>query len=107
MSQVTKTFTKHPQNSITLMNGAVLECFPKESNQGDFVPDQMKLDTTGVYLSIGNKPCKPQPSTTEEKERQKKLFTDNAFYCWHIKSASCATVGCFLLPLPCKMDLLI
>lgn len=80
MSQVTKTFTEHPQNSIILMNGAVLECFPKESNQSDFVPDQMKLDTTGVYLSIGNKPCKPQPSTTEEKERQKKLFTDNAFY---------------------------
>lgn len=80
MSQVTKTFTEHPQNSITLMNGAVLECFPKESHQGDFVPDQMKLDTTGVYLSIGNKPCKPQPNTTEEKERQKKLFTDNAFY---------------------------
>lgn len=58
MSQVTKTFTEHPQNSITLMNGAVLECFPKESNQGDFVPDQMKLDTTGVYLSIGNKQIK-------------------------------------------------
>ena len=77
MSQVTKTFTEHPQNSMILMNGAVLECFPKESNQGDFVPDQMKLDTTGVYLSIGNK---PQPSTIEEKERQKKLFTDNAFY---------------------------
>lgn len=58
MSQVTKTFTEHPQNSITLMNGAVLECFPKESHQGDFVPDQMKLDTTGVYLSIGNKQIK-------------------------------------------------
>lgn len=58
MSQVTKTFTEHPQNSIILMNGAVLECFPKESNQSDFVPDQMKLDTTGVYLSIGNKQIK-------------------------------------------------
>lgn len=58
MSQVTKTFTEHPQNSITLMNGAVLECIPKESNQSDFVPDQMKLDTTGVYLSIGNKQIK-------------------------------------------------
>lgn len=80
MSQETKTFTEHPQNSIILMNGAVLECFPKDSNQGDFVPNQMKLDTTGVYLSVGNKPCKPQPNTTEEKERQKKLFTDNAFY---------------------------
>ena len=34
--------TEQPQNSITLMNGAVLECFPKESNQDDFVPDKMK-----------------------------------------------------------------
>lgn len=72
--------TEQPQNSITLMNGAVLECFPKESYQGDFVPDKMKLDATGTYLSLGNKPCKPQPRTTEEKKRQKKLFTDNAFY---------------------------
>lgn len=72
--------TEQPKNSITLMNGAVLECFPKESHQDDFVPDKMKLDATGTYLSIGNKPCKPQPRTTEEFEQQKKLFTDNAFY---------------------------
>ena len=72
--------TEQPQNSITLMNGAVLECFPKESHQGDFVPDKMKLDATGTYLSIGNKPCKPLPRTTEDVEQQKKLFTDNAFY---------------------------
>ena len=72
--------TEQTQNSITLMNGAILECFPKESHQGDFVPDKMKLDATGTYLSLGNKPCKPQPRATEEKEQQKKLFTDNAFY---------------------------
>ena len=72
--------TEQPQNSITLMNGVVLECFPKESHQGDFIPDKMKLDATGTYLSLGNKPCKPQPRATEEKEQQKKLFTDNAFY---------------------------
>lgn len=72
--------TEQPQNSITLMNGAILECFPKESHQGDFVPDKMKLDATGTYLGLGNKPCKPQPRATEEKEQQKKLFTDNAFY---------------------------
>ena len=72
--------TDQPQNSITLMNGTVLECFPKESHQVDFVPDKMKLDATGTYLSIGNKPCKPLPRTTEEMEQQKKLFTSNAFY---------------------------
>ena len=72
--------TEQQQNCITLMNGEVLECFPKESYQGNFVPDKMKLDATGTYLSIGNKPCKPQPRTAEDVEQQKKLFTDNAFY---------------------------
>ena len=70
MSQVTKTFTEHPQNSITLMNSAVLECFPKESNQGDFVPDQMKLDTTGVYLSIGNKQIKDLVFKVRKKKHE-------------------------------------
>ena len=77
---MTHSNTEQPKNSITLMNGAVLECIPKESHQGDFVPDKMKLDATGTYLSLGNKPCKPQTRTSEEFERQKKLFTDNAFY---------------------------
>ena len=77
---MTDSYTEQLQNSITLMNGAVLECFLKEEHQGDFVPDKMKLDATGTYLSLGNKPCKPQPRATEEKEQQKKLFTDNAFY---------------------------
>lgn len=72
--------TLHQQNSITLMNGTVLECYPKEAPQTDFAPDKMKLDETGVYLSVGNKPLKPQPKSTEEIEKQKKLFTDNAFY---------------------------
>lgn len=77
---MTHSNTDFPKNSITLMNGAVLECFPKESYQTDFVPDKMRLDVTGTYLNVGNKPCKPQPKTTEEMEQQKKLFTDNAFY---------------------------
>lgn len=77
---MTHSNTEQPKNSITLMNGAVLECFPKESHQDDFVPDKMKLDATGTYLRIGNKPCKPLPRTTEDVEQQKKLFTDNAFY---------------------------
>ena len=70
MSQVTKTFTEHPQNSMILMNGAVLEGFPKESHQGDFVPDQMKLDTTGVYLSIGNKKIKDLVFKVSKKKHE-------------------------------------
>lgn len=107
MSQVTKTFTEHPQNSMILMNGAVLECLPKESNQGDFVPDQMKLDTTGVYLSIGNKPHVSYNQVPLKKRNDRRNSSRTTlFICWHTKSVSCVTVGCFLLPLPCKMDLL-
>lgn len=77
---MTHSNIEYPKNSITLMNGAVIECYPKETPQTDFPSDEMKLDRTGVYLRVGNKLCKPQPRPTEEIERQKKLFTDNAFY---------------------------
>lgn len=62
------------------MNGAVIECYPKKAPQTDVAPDKITLDTTGVYLSVGNKPLKPQPRPTENVEKQKMLFTDNAFY---------------------------
>lgn len=94
---MTYSNTEQPKNSITLMNGAVLECIPKESHQGDFVPDKMKLDTTGTYLSLGNKPCKPQPRTSEEFERQKSSSRITLSTFWRIKSVSCVTVECFLL----------
>lgn len=77
---MTHSNTEHPKNCITLMNGAVLECYPKEAPQTDFPSNEMKLDKTGVYLRVGNKQLKPQPKPTEDVERQKKLFTDNAFY---------------------------
>lgn len=83
---MTHSNTETTENSITLMNGAVLECFPKESQPCDIEPDKMQLDATGKYLSIDNKKpykreAKAQIDPTEELEQQqKKLFTDNAFY---------------------------
>lgn len=83
---MTHSNTETTENSITLMNGAVLECFPKESQPCDIEPDKMQLDATGKYLSIGNKKpykrkAEAQIDPTEELEQQqKKLFTDNAFY---------------------------
>lgn len=83
---MTHSNTETTENSITLMNGAVLECFPKESQPCDIEPDKMQLDATGKHLSIGNKKpykrkAKAQIDPTEELEQQqKKLFTDNAFY---------------------------
>lgn len=83
---MTHSNTEPTENSITLMNGAVLECFPKESQPCYIEPDKMQLDATGKYLSIGNKkPYKgkekaPITPTEELEQQQKKLFTDNAFY---------------------------
>lgn len=77
---MTHSNIEYPKNSITLMNGAVIECYPKETPQTDVAPDEMKLDRTGVYLRVGNKPLKSQPKPIEDVERQKKLFTDNAFF---------------------------
>lgn len=83
---MTQSNTEPTENSITLMNGAVLECFPKESQPCDIEPDKMQLDATGKYLSIGNKkPYQgkekaPIAPTEELEQQQKKLFTDNAFY---------------------------
>lgn len=72
--------TEQSKNYITLMNGEALECFQKQSPQTKFASDEMQLNATGTYLDMGIKPCKPQPNVDEEKERQKRLFTDNAFY---------------------------
>lgn len=83
---MTHSNTETTENSITLMNGAVLECFHKESQPCDIESDKMQLDATGKYLSIDNKKpykrkAKAQIDPTEELEQQqKKLFTDNAFY---------------------------
>lgn len=83
---MTHSNTEPTENSITLMNGTVLECFPKESQPCDIEPDKMQLDATGKYLSIGNKKSykgkekAPITPTEELEQQQKKLFTDNAFY---------------------------
>lgn len=101
---MTHSNTEQPKNSITLMNGAVLKCIPKESHQDDFVPDKMKLDATGTYLRIGNKPCKPLPRTTEEMEQQKKLFTDNAFYLLAHQESIMRDSRMFLAPVAVQTD---
>lgn len=62
---MTHSNTEPTENSITLMNGTVLECFPKESQPCDIEPDKMQLDATGKYLSIGN-----ENHTKEKKKPQ-------------------------------------
>lgn len=96
---MTHSNIEYPKNSITLMNGAVIECYPKETPQTDVAPDEMKLDRTGVYLRVGNKSLKSQPKPIEDVERQKKLFTDNAFFLLSHRERIMKDSRMFLTPL--------
>lgn len=69
-------------NTITLLNGSVLECFPKAEQPIHVDNDQMDIDMTGVYLSI-DKPKQPdvdvRTKALKEERSSTDLFVQNAF----------------------------
>lgn len=71
---------KKATETITLLNGTVLECYPLEHPEA-MVDNEMKLDTTGTYLIVGKSKPKPIPVPTndEQKEKEEKIFLSNAF----------------------------
>ena len=93
---------QHPEGKIQLLNGTILDCYPLEQPQQE-VNNQLALDTTGEYLSVGNKPHK----TDEEKKKQadeekelERLFTDNAFVFLENWERVFSDSRIFLCPLP-------
>lgn len=74
-----ETAVIHPNGKILLMNGNILECYPKAEAPDDIKPDAgLELDTTGEYLRIGNMPAKAPRKTSEEPWM--KLFYKEAFF---------------------------
>ena len=69
----------HPEGAIRLMDGTILTCYPKpeEEMSQEVVADELQLDRTGEYFSIGRRRIAPKP---EAKEVLRQLFIDNAFY---------------------------
>ena len=65
-----------PKGKIVLMDGTTLDGYPMATVQ-DAIDNTIQLDTTGQYLTVGNK--KPTPIPQEPCE-QRDLFIDNAFY---------------------------
>ena len=77
-NQTPSTFT-----SITLLNGKELPLFLKLEQPTKIVQDTVSLDTSGLYLSMGNyKPRFMKESDEAEIERQYNhhLFTENAWF---------------------------
>ena len=72
----------HPEGAIRLMDGTILTCYPKpeEEMSQEVVADELQLDRTGEYFSIGRRRIAPKPVVQEEQEELRQLFKDNAFY---------------------------
>ena len=73
---------RHPEGAIRLMDGTILTCYPKpeEEMSQEVVADELQLDRTGEYFSIGRRRIAPKPVVQEEQEELRQLFKDNAFY---------------------------
>lgn len=95
-----------PEGKIVLLDGKELECFPKAdaTANGADASDDMTIDTTGQYLTIGNK--KPaHPPIDEQKVTQKEMFINNAFYLLAHKDRILSDSRMFLCPIAVQSGL--
>jgi len=90
---------QHPEGKIQLLNGNILDCYPLEQPQ-DKVDNQLALDTTGVYFSVGKKPIPPVYEKDERKELDKKAFLENAFLFIENRERILSDSRMFLCPIP-------
>ena len=90
---------QHPEGKIQLLNGKVLDCYPLEQPQ-DKLDNQLALDTTGVYFSVGKKPIPPVYETDKRKELDRKAFLENAFLFIENRDRILSDSRMFLCPVP-------
>lgn len=94
------------KDTLTLMNGIVLDCYPLKHTEAR-VDNEMRLDTTGKYLSIGKSKHRRDAAskTDKEKEKEKKLFLNNAFLFLQNKDRIMSDSRMFLCPVPIQNGL--
>ena len=86
-----------PEGKIVTLDGRILDCYSIAKENVRVVDDQIKLDTTGRYLSIGRK-REAAPPIPKEKEEQASLFINNAFYLLAHKERIMSDSRMFLCP---------
>lgn len=93
----------HPEGKILLMNGTLLDCFPKETRPETIPQEVLSVDTTGDYFRVKRGPGNStRPLRTEPWEE---LFYKEAFFLYEHKDAIFADSRLFLTPLPFKNGL--
>lgn len=97
---------RHPEGKIQLMNGNVLDCYPKTDQPCAIVRDKLSLDTTDEFLQIGKSRGKRLlGKITPERPAWERLFLQEAFYLYEHREQIMADSRMFLTPLPFKNGL--
>ena len=96
----------HPEGKIQLLNGTVLDGYPLEQPEAE-VDNDLELDATGTYLAVGKSPKKTAAIPTSDEKRQKegRLFLQNAFLFLQHRDRIMSDSRMFLCPVPIQSGL--
>lgn len=92
----------HPNGKILLRNGIVLDCYPKESQPANIVPDAVGLDMCGEFLQIKGGSKK---RSHYRKKVWKELFFQEAFFLYERREKILEDSRMFLTPIPFENNL--
>ena len=93
---------QHPEGKIQLLDGRVLDCYQTQGLKCEPISNELKIDTSGVYLSM-KKPGISRPVKDEQEDEEKeleRLFVDNAFVLLDNRERILSDSRMFLCPLP-------
>ena len=94
----------HPEGKIQLLNGTALDCFPLEQPEAK-VDNELKLDTTGIYMIVGKPKPVAEPTSDEQKKKEEKHFLHNAFLFLQHRDRIMSDSRMFLCPVPIQSGL--
>ena len=95
--------TEFPDNRIVLINGSELVCYPKVVQPENCSEDNLSLDKSGEYLTVGSKPMAKK--VAPNKDELKDFFYKNAFFFFRNAHRILNDSRMFLAPVPVQSGL--
>lgn len=92
-----------PDNRIMLINGSELVCYPKVVQPTVYSEDNLSLDGSGEFLTLGSKRAAKKGTT--EKDELEDFFYKNAFLIFHNAQRILSDSRMFLAPVPIRNGL--
>ena len=90
---------------MELTDGICIEAFPKAEQPETIIEDNLALDSTGVYLHMGNKRLRKEEPIPDEDTELLKLFLQNAHRLISESDRIMADSRMFLAPVPIRNGL--